>query len=129
MLCTFLHLCEFKSILNENVNTACSLVKCFTLLWAIYVRRGWNNGQDQLVKPPYVITSTGYYENYHITWKQNLLTWKVEATYYTIYSTKNFCFCEASDRYLVLYISLIYIVRNAYRIWSADLTATWKTLA
>lgn len=66
-------------ILKENVSTACSLVKCFTLLWAIYVTRGWNNGQDQLVKPLYVIASTEYYENYHITWKHKVLTWKVEA--------------------------------------------------
>lgn len=67
MLCVILYLCEYKSILNENVSIACSLVKCFTLLWAIYVTRERNNDKDQLVKPLYVITSTEYYENYHIT--------------------------------------------------------------
>jgi len=33
----------------------------------------------------------------------------VEAAYYTVYSIKNLCFCEATNMYLVLYISLMYI--------------------
>jgi hypothetical protein len=129
MLCVILYLCEYKSILNENVSIACSLVKWFTLLWAIYVTRERNNDKDQLVKPLYVITSTEYYENYHITWKHNVLIWKVEAACYTNYSIKNLSFCEASNVYLVLYVSLMYNVKNAYRIWSVGLKATWKTLA
>lgn len=117
-------LVRIQVILNENVSTARLLVKCFTLLWAIYITRGWNKGQDQLVKPLYVIESTEYYENYHITWKHNVLTWKVEAAYYTTYSIKNFSFCEPRNMYLVFYISLMYctyIVRNAYRTWSVGL--------